>query len=369
MILRAVAAAVVAAGVQGGAITGELETTSAGRLRVLTLNVWHGLRSGESKTRFPGEDTERKRRRFDWQISEIERLGPDVLLLQEVNPNQRQSAEYARALGYDEIHKVTSCGFHLPPIKIPSNVNDGLAILARPGLGLRRVGKKRLSGNAHCAATFGFQTKESRYALLGEIAVEGRKVLLATTHLSSPPFVPPGFEDGLERLVSSGALEPAQYDEIVERLGSKRERNLAEVRTALAEIDEHRGRISSSGEPAPVILGGDFNTEPSTAAVRAVLDHGMKQAGSGAGFLTWDPVRNHENYAIGSRRAPPLPTYELPELEELLASRRTTARQIDFIFVSEEVEIVSAEMVLDRDRGGLFPSDHFGVLAVIDLKR
>ena len=67
---------------------------------------------------------------------------------------------------------MTSCGIHLPPIKIPTNVNDGLAILARPGLDLRRVHTKRLSGDAVCTATFGFQTKESRYALLGEINVE-----------------------------------------------------------------------------------------------------------------------------------------------------------------------------------------------------
>ncbi len=123
---------------------------AAPTLKVLTLNVWHGLRSGESKTRFPGEDAE---------------------------------------LGYDEIHKVASCGIHLGKIlKIPRNVNEGIAILARAKLKLRRVGKKRLSGNASCSATWGFQTKESRYALFGEITVEGRRVLLATTHLPSDHF-------------------------------------------------------------------------------------------------------------------------------------------------------------------------------------
>ena len=104
------------------------------KLEVLTFNVWHGRRSGESRRRFPGEEVGRAERRFERQIEEIRRIDPDVLLLQEVNPNQRQARRYARALGYDEIHKVTSCGIHLGKLyKLPRNVNEGLAILARLG--------------------------------------------------------------------------------------------------------------------------------------------------------------------------------------------------------------------------------------------
>ncbi|MEJ2085996.1 MAG: endonuclease/exonuclease/phosphatase family protein, partial [Acidobacteriota bacterium] len=152
---------------------------SGATLEVLSFNVWHGLRSGENRKKFPGEDAQRAEDRFAYQIQEIQRLDPDVLLLQEVNPNQRQARKYATALGYDEIHKVTSCGLHLGALyKIPKNVNDGIAILAKPELQLRRVGKKRLSGNAKCTASWGFQTKESRYGLFGEIRVGGRKVLV-----------------------------------------------------------------------------------------------------------------------------------------------------------------------------------------------
>ena len=117
-----------------------------------------------------------------------------------INPNRGATPQ---ALGYDEIHKVTSCGLHLGGIyKIPKNVNDGIAILAKPELGLRRVGKKRLSGNAKCSATWGIQTKESRYALFGEITVAGQKVLVTTTHLASPAFTPADFDDQLEKMVT-----------------------------------------------------------------------------------------------------------------------------------------------------------------------
>lgn len=337
-------------------------------LRVLTFNVWHGRRSGESKTKFPGEEEERAERRFAWQIRLIQQLDPDILFFQEVNPNQREAETYARALRYDEIHKVTSCGIHLGAIlKIPKNVNEGLAILARRGLRLRRVGTKRLSGNAMCTATFGFQTKESRYLLLGEITVEGRRILLATAHLSSPPYVPPGFEEGLADLVARGVLAEEQRGEIAERLESKRERNLDETRKLLAQIDKYRLKLGGDGRPVPVILGGDFNTEPETASIAAVEESGLRNVATGAGYLTWDPVRNHENQAIGSKKGWPVPTFDLEEVESLLEPRLTTARQIDYLFVSEEGEVVSSRMAMDEDRHGLFPSDHFAIFAVIDI--
>jgi endonuclease/exonuclease/phosphatase family metal-dependent hydrolase len=337
-------------------------------LRVLTFNVWHGRRSGESKTKFPGEEEERAERRFAWQIRLIQELDPDILFFQEVNPNQREAETYARALGYDEIHKVTSCGIHLGVLlKIPKNVNEGLTILARRGLDLRRVQTKRLSGNALCTATFGFQTKESRYLLLGEITVEGRRILLATTHLSSPPYVPPGFEGDLADLLAEGVLTGEQHAEIMDILESKRERNLDETRMLLAQIEKHRLKLSEDGRPIPVILGGDFNTEPETPSIAAVEAYGLRNVATGPDYLTWDPVKNHENHAIGSKRGWPLPTFGIEEVEALLEPRRTIARQIDYLFVSDRGKVVSSEMAMDRDRHGMFPSDHFALFAVIDI--
>jgi len=340
----------------------------AAELRVLTFNVWHGLRSGESKTKFPGEDEERKARRFAWQIDLMRELAPDILFLQEVNPNQREARSYAEALGYEEIHKVTSCGIHLPPIKIPKNVNDGLAILARPGLNLRRVQTKRLSGDAKCTATFGFQTKESRYVLLGEITVDGKKILLATTHLSAPFWVPKGFEENLERLVADEVLTEEQRGRIVDTLARRRARNLGETQKLLAQIERYREKLSKDGRPVPVLLGGDFNTEPDTAPIAAIVDSGLQIVATGPDYLTWDPVKNHENQAIGSRRGWPVPTYDLEEVVKLLEPRRTTARQIDYLFISERIDVISSKMSMDQDRNGLFPSDHFAIFAVIGVE-
>ena len=335
-------------------------------LKIMTFNVWHGLR-GERRTRLEGEDPERKERRFEWQVELIEELDPDVLLLQEVNPNARESRKYAEALGYDQIKKVTSCGLHLPPIKIPCNMNDGLTILARPEFDLKKAGKKRLSGNAACTATFGFQTTESRYVLLGEITVDGRPILLATTHLSSPAKVPDDLEAQLVRLIDEGKLTGEQRDEILAKMTSKNERNLNEVEGVLREIDRHRDRRPTGDPYAYLVLTGDLNTEPDTRPIARIGQAGFVNAADDPSFLTFDPVKNHENHAIGSRRTPSLPTFDIEELEEMLAERGADPRQIDYIFVSDGMVPLSARMVMNKERDGIYPSDHFGLIAVVRL--
>jgi endonuclease/exonuclease/phosphatase family metal-dependent hydrolase len=346
----------------------EAQENSGTDLKVMTFNVWHGLRSGESRKRFPGEDAERAAERFDWQIEEIKRLDPDVLLFQEVNPNQPQSRRYAEALGYDEIHKVTSCGLHLGAIyKIPKNVNEGIAILAKPELSLQRAGKKRLSGNAMCSATWGFQTKESRYALFGVIAVGGQKVLLVTTHLAAPAFVPAGFDDQLEKMVEEGILTAEQRGEILAERDRKQDRNLGETERLLKEIARHQGRLASNGANPPTILGGDFNAEPEYPGIATVRKAGWTEAATGPDFQTWNPVENHVNYGIGTKRHFSLPTFDNPQVEAMLDERHDTPRQIDHIFLSPKIRVVSAEMAMNEPKDGIYPSDHFGLLVELQL--
>ena len=341
---------------------------SRAELSIMTFNVWHGLRSGESRKRFPGEEPGRFEKRFDWQIEEIRRLDPDVMFFQEVNPNQPLARRYAQELGYDEIHKVTSCGLHLGAIfKIPKNMNEGLAILAKPELELRRVGKKRLSGDATCTATWGFQTKESRYVLLGEITVDGQRVLLATTQLASPSFTPADFDQQLETMVQAGDLTAEQRDEIFASRDRKLDRNTRESERLLEEIGRLRTRLAEPASALPVVLGGDFNAESDKPGIGKILEAGFTEAASGPEFLTWNPIVNEKNYSIGTRRHYSLPTFDKPEIEAMLDQRHDTPRQIDHLFVSEGVSVESAAMVMTEPRDGIYPSDHFAILATLRL--
>ncbi|HXV76177.1 MAG TPA: endonuclease/exonuclease/phosphatase family protein [Candidatus Polarisedimenticolaceae bacterium] len=335
-------------------------------IRVLTFNAWHGLR-GAPRLRLDGEDPRRKARRFDWQIEQIRRLDPDLLLLQEVNKNARETRRYADALAYDHINKVTNCGIHLPPVKIPTNFNDGLAILARPGLGLRRVGHKRLSGDAICGESIGFQTRESRFVLFGEIRLGSRTVLVATTHLSAPPPLADPFFARLDRLVAQGRVAHEQRETIARRVDRARRRNLAEVETIVRALDGYRRPKETAGRYRHLVVGGDFNAEPDTAAIATLERAGLRDVSSDRGLLTWDPRRNRENQSIGRRRSPPVPTFGNPAIEALVGDGTGRPRQIDYIFVSSEFTAVSVELALERPLDGLYASDHFGVFSVLRL--
>ncbi len=333
-------------------------------VKVLSLNAWHGLRT-EGKFRFPGESRERSKRRLALQLDEIRALDPDLLLLQEVNPNPRRSRRYARELGYDQLHKVTSCGIHFGPFKIPVNMNEGLTILARPELGLRKVGFVTLSGKNRCWGDYlGFQTAEARFVLLGEITLGGRRNLVGTTHLHAPPFVQPDFEERLDELVAAGKVTAAQQREILDELDRHRRWMEGEAEALAAALREAAGG-------GPVILGGDLNAEPDSGIVATVAGAGIVDVAAaarpGEPLYTYDPVRNAENNQIGAKKEWPLDDYGVPELAALYEARKTTLRRIDYVFASPGLEPAGAEVVLDRDRDGLFPSDHFGLLVELRL--
>lgn len=138
-----------------------------------------------------------------------------------------------------------------------------------------------------------------------------------------------------------------------------------EAELLIQEIQTRQARLDSD---AAAILGGDFNAEPDAPGIVAIKAAGFLEAGTGPDFHTWDPVTNEVNYGIGSRRNYSLPTFEKPAVEELLDFRHTSPRQIDHIFVSPDFEVVAAEMVLNQEKGGMYLSDHFGIIATLQLR-
>jgi endonuclease/exonuclease/phosphatase family metal-dependent hydrolase len=167
--------------------------------------------------------------------------------------------------------------------------------------------------------------------------------------------------------VGDGDLTPEQRDEILSARDKKLDRNTTESQRLLQEIDRRRARIAGGGTQPPVILGGDFNAEPDRPGIAKIKQAGFTEAASGPDFLTWNPVVNEENYRIGTRRHYSLPTFDNPEIEAMLDQRHDTPRQIDHIFVSGGIEVSSVEMVMTEAENGIYPSDHFGILATLRL--
>ncbi len=116
----------------------------------------------------PSGPTEAEEARFKVQAQQIALVQPDVILLQEVNPLPRQARAYVAALKehgveYAEVHQEDACGVRLFGLGIVTGLNNGVAVLAKAPLHLRKVMGLKLSGGpGGCTDFVGFQVGELR---------------------------------------------------------------------------------------------------------------------------------------------------------------------------------------------------------------
>ena len=99
-----------------------------------------------------GESKEVARPRLDLQFEQLSEVQPDLILLQEVNPLPAIAERYVAALKdfglhYSEVHQVDACGVRVAPgVAIVPGLNNGLAVLVKAPLRLRKVTGLKLSG-------------------------------------------------------------------------------------------------------------------------------------------------------------------------------------------------------------------------------
>lgn len=256
-------------------------------------------------------------RRLQWCIAELGALCPDIVALQEVRqvPNKvpNTAETLARALGLHCVfEKTVEWG----------GGDEGLAILSR--FPIRETGHLRLP----------HPMPADERILLWALCDSGvGKVAAFTTHLTYR------MHHGLLREDQVAALDE-------------------KVQAVIAAQKE---------PPAVTLLMGDFNATPEADEIRFL--RGLHTI---AGRRTYyqdaflvQPERPAESGITWARRN--FFTHKLRFLE--------TDRRIDYIFVGPAGRdgrglIKSCRVVLDRpDENGIFPSDHFGVLAEVQLKK
>ena len=114
------------------------QTADAPRLRLLTINAWSGL-DYEGFFKFGEYEPEARRElRFAALVEQIKKIDPDVVFVQEANFAGRFARRLADALAFSEIHQVVNGGIKFGPFGLPVNLKEGMAILARTSLALRR---------------------------------------------------------------------------------------------------------------------------------------------------------------------------------------------------------------------------------------
>lgn len=262
------------------------------RIKVLTLNLWD---VGET---------------LDYRngvlASGLERLQPDIVCLQEVSrlPATRQvrSELFAAPCGFAH-HLFSGLGENeVRKANLPRNM-EGLSILGRfPALRQERAALPYFAGDI------------PRQIFLAELSIGQKRIVVATTHLAFPPTF-------------------------------AREREI-QMRKALEAIDQ----FTAQADIDAIVFTGDFNDEPGSPAVRAVLGsrHGFRDAysaccpaSSGATFSSINPY-------VGAGFEP--------------------GQRIDYILATRRLEPVECKLVFDGTAGLDFVSDHFGLLCGFALK-
>ncbi|MDX1411195.1 MAG: endonuclease/exonuclease/phosphatase family protein [Nitrospirales bacterium] len=346
---------------------------------IVSYNAWHGLDAGEfwvTSTETPEQNAARLR----FQVQQIANADADVVLLQEVNPLPQRAEEYVMALqelglDYTNIHQVDACGIRISGERalIPG-LNNGLAILAKRELQLKKIKGLKLSGDiGNCEDTSGMQLGELRYGLIGEITLpeSSTKYLITSLHLHSGFETGQGFLHTLANFHEQGRFD--RYPWFKWEIDKVRLRRISEVSTLMRELY----RLCEDGAYAGMAIGGDFNFEPDfpeyeEAKLLRIIDS-FTLAKHDAEQFTADPVRN------GLIRFGPEPTIpnllkrELSEVspetkEAILVSyvkEQKRPRRIDYIFVNSFLPDYCFRQDLfglETDGKNLPASDHFGVI-------
>lgn len=333
-------------------------------LTVLTINTWHGhiLRG---LARAPVEPAGRSMQRKAMLQEGIAELSPDVILLQECLPEPRYSASIAEALGYDVLHQPTNSGVRIGgSFGLPLGGREGIAILARTSLQLRKLATKRLCGFGCNTTLFAFQATGLNYALAGEVVVDGQPVAFVCTHfLYALPDVST-LRRCWRELGERGMVDTPIPDSVLGRTRRtirRRDRGIARLSQFIARLADGR----------PVVVAGDFNLEATAPSMQLLArDNRLVNAlDESLSTPTWDPVGN-SNVAFST--TPPRSDEPRPSAyASAIRAYDAIPQRPDHILVDERwMTVASARIVLKPETSDdICPSDHYGILADLRLSR
>ena len=247
-------------------------------LRLLTLNLWNISQPLEP--------------RYHALAAGLKKLRPEIVCLQEVYRDPKSGRSQAGLVA-----QMCGLGHHME--------EKGLAII---------------SSQAAIRSAFEplpqMPDDPPRNVLLAEFVVEGRRLLLANTHLAYRPKTIEG-----------------------------RKKQAQAVLTAIRRHDPKPGGC-------PKVLCGDFNDVADSPAIRLVLNDKI-------GFR--DAFRECHPRSRGYTYSPPRNPYVDPSWTE--------DQRIDYIFLTRGLKAKTCSVVFDNTRGLRFVSDHFGVFCNVQFSR
>jgi len=275
------------------------------RLRVLTFNVWN---------------EEGDPRRTTLINDELRRLDPDLIAFQEVvqTPGRNQLDELLAGMQLHRTHQAQVTATTMP-------------------------GSERYGGNA-VATRWPHRVVEALDLRLSDAADVPWCTLAVSVVLPD--------EGELLFIVTTTAWRLEAE--------SARERQVL----ALSDLDaRHRTAL-------PTIIAGDFNAMPDAASIRYL---------SGLQSLGGRSVHYHDAWAVAGQGPGHTWTFDNPNAKAVIGQIVRQAdhrRRVDYVFVGSwhahpkaHARIRAATLAFDQPVGGVWASDHFGVVVDLDVGR
>jgi endonuclease/exonuclease/phosphatase family metal-dependent hydrolase len=331
-------------------LLGQASALRAETLRVVTINVWSGLDYKGSLKMGWYEDARRRALRTRVLIEQLKELDPDVIAVNEANMLPRYARALAREMGYDCTYHVGVGGLRAGAAGLPVNLREGDVILARKSRELAASGRKQLSGGP-VGNVFTFHFADATQVVAGRILAGGRLLYVFNTHWHASPPPTAEYLRLLAERRDTGRIDGQTYERLRAEAEEGRQWRLGEARRTVEFIRK------VAGEQA-VILMGDFNAGSDSQEIAVLKAAGFQDA--------WAAVRQEPGYTWdgtvnGNIR---LQKEAYPE-DFWLEPKRN---RIDYIFFrGNGLKVLRAEVVLNRPGQGVYPSDHFGVLAEIEV--
>jgi endonuclease/exonuclease/phosphatase family metal-dependent hydrolase len=337
----------------------EEETTACASLRplkeiqILTINVWSGLTyKGFFKME---EHRHHPEKRYELLVSEIRKLTPDIIAIQEANPLPDYVKRLAADLNYQVIHRVALGGIRFGSFGIPTNMREGQAILVKKPWTVQPLAGKRLGGKGIATNWFCFQFQETTEALLGRAVINDKPLYIYNLHLHSGPFHGSALNASHERLIQE--LPKEKVEEAKKGVEKDIESRKKEIKNLIKFIDE------TLPQGMPAILMGDFNTTAESGELDPLIKKGQwvdsfRLKNPHEEGATWDPLHNPNFRPLENPSTP----YEI-----LHSYHDRHPCRVDFILFHKNIptdHILESRIVL-TPKDGFSPSDHYGVLTIL----
>ena len=338
-------------------------------LTFVTVNAWSGLDySGFFNCNEYEEDNVRG---FRGEIltTGLKDLDADVIVLNGINPAGRISVDTAASLGMIASSSISRSGFRIGPVGLPINLREGDAVLTAKNWTAVPAGRLHMNG-AFSKSVFTLFSREGVQVLGFRLvpAVEEAPINEVSDvedtllYVFSAVWTESLFNDerSMRRLTDaylSGEITADEYPVLVENA-------VAGAKARLQQAEQTLSFINSVAGSAPVVLLGSLNTLPDSQELKVLKSAGFidvyEEAGRGAGY-TIDTVSNSNFEKI--REAAEDGNDAAAALNILSGGYRA-----DYIMTrGEGLKAISAEIVLDEPVYGVYPSNRFGVKAVIQL--